>query len=269
MALVVHGSLLSAAAQETKPAAGKTKDLPKEVSVDLGKGIRLEMVLIPAGEFLMGSPDSETYLVPHEKPQHRVRITKPFYLGKVEVTQEQWETVMRDNPSAIKWPTNPVEKVTWADCQDFLKGLNAKVGGAKFQLPSEAQWEYACRAGSKSRFCFGDDEKQLRQYAWYGNNSGGHPHPVGGKKPNAWGLYDMHGNVGEWCADFYDAAYYANSPSDDPTGPATGVLRVWRGGAYLDVGAGCRSPERGGAAGVGDDMSGFRVSRVVPDNSGK
>ena len=117
-------------------------------------------------------------------------------MGKYLVTQEQWEAVMGNNPSQFKGPKNPMEEVSWDDCQKFLEQLNAKSAAAeKFQLPTEAQWEYACRAGSKTRYCFGDDEKQLGEYAWYRENSGDKTHTVGEKKPNAWGLYDMHGNA--------------------------------------------------------------------------
>ena len=152
----------------------ETKEPPKELTVDLGKGVKLELVLIPAGKFLMGSPDSDKDSFPFEKPQHRVRITKPFYLSKFLVTQEQWEAVMGSNPSRFKGPKNPVETVSWDDCQQFLGKLNAKVGSGagKFQLPSEPQWEYACRAGSTTTYCFGDDETRLGDYAWYGKNSG-------------------------------------------------------------------------------------------------
>jgi len=123
--------------------------------------------------------------------------------GAYVVTQDQWETVMGSNPSGFKGPKNPVEMVSWVDCQQFLSKLKSKsaAGGGEFQLPSEAQWEYACRAGSTTRYCFGDDESKLGEYAWYGNNSGGKPHPVGEKEPNGWRLYDMHGNVWEWCQD--------------------------------------------------------------------
>ncbi|MGO8751876.1 MAG: formylglycine-generating enzyme family protein, partial [Thermoguttaceae bacterium] len=254
---------------------------PKELTVDLGKGVKLDMVLIPAGEFKMGSGESaedtvaffnKTYgegflkadFFKAEHPQHRVRITKPFYLGKYLVTQEQWEAVMGSNPSEFKGPNNPVEKVSWEDCQQFLGKLNAKsaAGGGKFQLPSEAQWEYACRAGSKTKYCFGDDKSKLGEYAWYDANSGNTTHPVGGKKPNAWGLYDMHGNVCEWCQDWWGRDYYAKSPADDPTGAATGSDRVFRGGGWGGPAWGCRSALRiHGEPGLRAYL-GLRVSRV-------
>jgi len=184
--------------------------------------------------------------LPWEKPQHRVRITKPFYMGKYVVTQEQWEAVMGKNPSQFKGPKNPVEMVSWDDCQQFLEKLNAKVGGGKFQLPSEAQWEYACRAGSKTKYCFGDDETRLGDYAWYDKNSGNTTHPVGAKKPNAWGLYDMHGNVVEWCQDWWQDAYSYESPVDDPTGASMGRGRVYRGCGWNNPARCCRSSSRGG-----------------------
>ena len=254
------------ATQEVR-AGGETKNPPKELAVDLGNGVKLEMVLIPAGEFLMGSPDSDKDAQRREKPQHRVRITKPFYLGKYLVTQEQWEAVMGNNPSRFKGPKNPVEHVSWDDCQQFLEKLNAKVGGGgSSQLPTEAQWEYACRAGSTTRYCFGDEESGLGEYAWYDANSGSKTHPVGEKKPNAWGLYDMHGNVWEWCQDWYDGGYYANSPTDDPTGPPGGSVRVLRGGSWHDAARCCRSACRGSLRpGYRDRTLGFRVARVPAD----
>ena len=264
--LTALGSLAIATAAEPK-ADGKAKSPPKELTVDLGGGVKLELVLIPAGEFLMGSPDSEKDGASDEKSQHKVRITKPFYLGKCLVTQEQWEAVMGSNPSKFKGPKNPVETVSWDDCQKFLGKLNAKsaAGGGTFQLPTEAQWEYACRAGSKTRYSFGDDKTRLGDYAWYGKNSH-KPHPVGEKKPNAWGLYDVHGNVWEWCQDRYDGGYYAKSPMDDPTGPTGGSSRVIRGGGWLNPAGRCRSAYRyGNRPGYRSYTLGLRVSLVPAD----
>ena len=205
-----------------------------EISLDLGGGVTMEFVLIPAGSFMMGSSDSDPDAADNEKPLHQVTITKPFYLGKYEVTQEQWQAVMGSNPSRFEGRKYPVHGVSWDDCQAFIAKLNEKYrgDGAKFSLPTEAQWEYACRAGSTTRFSFGDDETDLGEYAWFCDNSGHTTHPVGFKKPNAWGLYDIHGNVGEWCADWYDRNYYEQSPGTDPTGPSLGTFRVLRGGSF-------------------------------------
>jgi formylglycine-generating enzyme required for sulfatase activity len=222
--------------------AGKTEGPPKELAVDLGGGVKMEMVLIPAGSFMMGDDNGDDA----EKPVHKVTITKPFYLGKYEVTQEQWEAVMGNNPSKFKGPKNPVEQVSRNECQAFLGKLNAKAGAqtGKFVLPTEAQWEYACRAGGTTKYCFGDDEARLGDYAWYGANSLGRTHAVGEKKPNTFGLYDMHGNVWEWCADWYVLGYYAKSPADDPRGPTTGSLCMARGGGWFYPAGGCRSASR-------------------------
>ena len=268
VALMALGSLTLATARESKDVGGKVKSLPQELTVDLGKGVKLEMVLIPAGEFMMGSLDSDNSADKDEKPQHRVRITKAFYLGKYLMTQEQWEAVMDNNPSQLKGPKNPAENLSWDDCQRFLEKLNAKIAmqRGEFVLPTEAQWEYACRAGSTTRYCFGDEESALGEYAWYGANSGNTTHPVGEKKPNAWGLYDMHGNVWEWCQDWYDSRYYANTPTDDPMGPRTGSNRVFRGGCLGDGAGGCRSADRYayGPGGRGCYL-GFRTSLVPAD----
>ncbi|MGA2031339.1 MAG: formylglycine-generating enzyme family protein [Thermoguttaceae bacterium] len=251
------------------PAPAPVTSPGKEIVIDLGGGVKLEMALIPAGEFLMGSPDSDNNAGGDEKPQHRLRITRPFYLGKHLVTQEQWQAVTGNNPSHFKGPKNPVETVSWDDCQQFLEKLNAKAGPlpageGEFRLPTEAQWEYACRAGSTTRYCFGDEESGLGEYAWYAANSGDKTHPVGEKKPNAWGLYDMHGNVWEWCQDWYDSGYYAKSPTDDPTGAANGSDRVDRGGGWSLVARLCRSAHRyfNGPGGRGINL-GLRVSRVA------
>jgi formylglycine-generating enzyme required for sulfatase activity len=269
MVLAVFDSLALAAADELKEA-GKTKSPPKELTVDLGKGVKLEMVLIPAGEYMMGLSEGDKMEAfdMYVPPQHRVRITKPFYLGKYLVTQEQWQTLMGSNPSRFKGPKNPVEQISWDDCQQFLGKLNAKVGGGagKFQLPSEAQWEYACRAGSKTKYCFGDDETRLGDYAWYDKNSGNTTHPVGAKKPNAWGLYDMHGNVVEWCQDWWQDAFSYESPLDDPTGAPAGRGRVYRGCGWDNPARCCRSSSRGGEpSGFSYFNLGLRVSRVPAD----
>jgi formylglycine-generating enzyme required for sulfatase activity len=271
--LVILGSLnvacrkpperLNSDAKSQETETGSRTHVPlKGLVVDLGRGVKLEMVLVPAGEFLMGTPGYSG-----DEP-HRVRITKPFYLGKYLVTQEQWEAVMGNNPSHFKGPNNPVESVNWDDCQQFVDKLNAKShpGGGKFRLPTEAQWEYACRAGSTTRYCFGDDESRFGEYAWFQENSGSRAHPVGEKKPNAWGLYDMYGNVWEWCQDWYDKGYYAASPTDDPPGPSTGSFRVIRGGSWDYAAWRCWSARRNvGSPGLRAYSLGFRVSRVPAD----
>ena len=208
----------------------------------------MKLALIPAGEFLMGSPDSDKDASDDEKPQHRVRITQPFYLGVYQVTQGQYRAVTGANPSHFKGSDDlPVESVSWHDAIAFCNKLSereglkpyyqldaaTRSGGEGYRLPTEAEWEYACRAGSTTRYSFGDDAASLGEYAWFNGNSGGKTHPVGQKRPNAFGLYDMHGNVWEWCWDVY-AAYNANSPGADPDGPSGASGRVIRGGCWGD-----------------------------------
>ena len=150
------------------------------------------------------------------------------------MTQEQWQAVMGTNPSRFPGdPKRPVESVSWNDAQEFLRQLSEKEGKL-YRLPTEAEWEYAARAGSKATYCFGDDAKLLREYAWYGENSGNRTHPVGQLKPNAWGLYDMHGNVWEWVQDWYTADYYQQSAFIDLQGPEERGYRVLRGGSWVD-----------------------------------
>jgi formylglycine-generating enzyme required for sulfatase activity len=193
--------------------------------VPMGDPIAGEFVAIPAGEFMMGSDSGE----PNEKPRHWVRITKAFEMGKYEVTQTQWNAVMGANPSNIKGDDRPVETVSWNDVQEFLKRLNARDDGYRYRLPTEAEWEYAARAGSTA-----DKVADLDAVAWYSGNSGSETHPVGRKRANPWGLYDMLGNVWEWCADWYGADYYTSSPVEDPQGPGSGSIRVVRGASFLD-----------------------------------
>ena len=222
-------------------AARESKSSPSSLTLDLGRGVTMKLVLIRPGKFVMGSPDSEQGRARNEGPQHEVIITKPFYIGVTEVTQAQYEAVMGTNPSKFKGATNPVETVSWDDAVEFCKKLSEKTGKA-VRLPTEAEWEYACRAGSKTGFSFGDADDGLGDYAWYDANSGGTTHPVAKKKPNAWGLYDMHGNDFEWCADWYGD--YPKGAATDPQGPASGSSRVLRGGAWTDNPNRCRSADR-------------------------
>jgi formylglycine-generating enzyme required for sulfatase activity len=209
--------------------------------LDLGNNITMRFVIIPAGEFLMGSSDNETGQDGDEGPQHTVRLSKPIAMAATEVTQEQYEHVMGTNPSKFRALHNPVEQVSWADAVAFCKKLSDETG-MNARLPSEAQWEYACRAGAKTGFRFGEDDKRLGSYAWHIANSDSQTHPVATKKPNAWGLYDMHGNVYEWCRDWHNG-YPVNSMTD-PEGPAEGTYRVLRGGAWHSNQEHCRSTNR-------------------------
>ena len=221
------------------PAAKKTsaespgKGLSKEenqtklLEEDLGKGVKLEMTLIPAGKFMMGSPKKEVGRYDGET-QHKVTLTKPFYMGKYEVTQEQWESVMGNNPSSrTKGAKLPVTDVSWNDCKKFIKKLNGITKG-KYRLPTEAEWEYACRAGITTAYSFG--AKITPKDANYDDSKLGKPVEVGSYTPNAFGLYDMHGNVWEWCEDRY--AKYPAGAVMDPKGPAKGECRVLRGGSF-------------------------------------
>lgn len=213
----------------------------KTIAVDLGNGVKLEMIAIPGGSFLMGSNDYDD-----EKPIHRVTLS-PFHIGKFQVTQAQWREVMKTNPSHFKGDNLPVEKVSWDDAVSFCEKLS-KQTGKTYRLPTEAEWEYACLAGSIGKYCFGDDEALLKDYAWYYENSGSKTHPVGEKNPNNWGLHDTHGNVWEWCQDWYSNDYYAELSKQgeaiNPQGPATGDYRVLRGGSWVYDHMGARAVYR-------------------------
>jgi formylglycine-generating enzyme required for sulfatase activity len=201
----------------------------------------MTFALIPAGTFTMGSPASEQGRFDSEV-QHQVTLSKPFYMQTTAVTQAQWYALMGDNPSCFKGPVLPVDSVSWYDVQEFIKKLNQTDQKGTYRLSTEAEWEYACRAGSHTAYCFGGDTARLGEYAWYKDNSGKQTHPVGQKKPNAWGLYDMHGNVLEWCQDRYDD--YPYRLVRDPVGPFFGCDRVMRGGGCYDSAGGCRSANR-------------------------
>ena len=220
----------------------------------------MEFVLIPAGAFTMGTTDGH----PDEQPVHTVRISQPFYLGKYEVTQAQWEAVMGHNPSTFRGhPKFPVEQVSWEDVQEFLHRLNTEEGSTQYRLPTEAEWEYAARAGTTTAYGFGSDMSRLDEYAWYGGNSAHKSHPVGQLKPNAWGLHDMHGNVWEWVQDWYET--YPAGTVTDPQGPVSGASRAFRGGGQSNVAWRCRLSSRGhGPPDSRLDAVGVRVLRAAP-----
>ncbi len=220
--------------------ASKPSALP--ATAEFTNSIGMKFALVPAGEFM--------------RSQHKVQITKPFYLGVTEVTQEQYEKVMGENPSWFSSKRDrapqaqgmdtshfPVEQVKWGDAVDFCEKLSAKEG-EQYRLPTEAEWEYACRAGTTTKWCFGDDEVSLKEYGWYIGNADLRPHPVSQKKANAWGLYDMYGNVWEWCADWHDTDYYSKAPPSDPPGAAEGSVHVLRGGSWDCAASFCTSANR-------------------------
>jgi formylglycine-generating enzyme required for sulfatase activity len=237
-------------------------DIPRTYTNSIG----MKFVLIPAGTFMMGEDKIIKEAADDEKPPHQVKISKPFYLGVYEVTQEVWESLMRNNPSKFRGRDNPVDQVSWDDAQDFITRLNKKEGHSRYRLPTEAEWEYAVRAGSTGTYYFADDGSQIRNFAWYDGNSGNTTRPVGQKRPNAWGLYDMLGNVWEWTADWYGETYYANSPDEDPTGPESGFYRVYRGGSWSSSASFCRSADRDGFLPETPDASrGFRLALSPED----
>jgi formylglycine-generating enzyme required for sulfatase activity/serine/threonine protein kinase len=234
------------------------------VPVETTNSIGMKFVVIPAGEFMMGSPEDEPG---HRDDEtlHKVTLTQPFQIGMHEVTQEQYQKVMGTNPSDRKGPQNPVEMVSWNDAVEFCRKLSEqpeeKAAGSVYRLPTEAQWEYTCRAGTTTGYSFGDSESELGDYARYLDNSQNTTHPVGQKKPNAWGLYDMHGNVFEWCQDWYGD--YPSGLVTDPTGPISSDRRVLRGGSFYNQASHVRSARR---ANVQPDYRGadlgFRPART-------
>ncbi|MBS3735453.1 MAG: SUMF1/EgtB/PvdO family nonheme iron enzyme [Phycisphaerae bacterium] len=221
--------------RETAAALG----VPVEKTLDLGDGVTMKLVLIPAGRFVMGSPAGEEHRDDDEGPQRRVTLTEPFYMGVCEVTQAQYEQVIGETPwrgkhFAKTGTEHAASYVSWDEATAFCEKLSARTG-LDVQLPTEARWEYACRAGSTTRYCYGDDDGKLGAYAWYDDNAydvgDKYAHTVGRKKPNAFGLYDMHGNVYEWCADWYQDSYRGLA-TEDPKGPRSGKYRVLRGGSW-------------------------------------
>ncbi len=252
-------SLVPQKQTEPAPTPAESGDMPSEITNSIG----MRLKLIPAGEFLMGSPETEAGRKDDEK-QHRVRITKPFYLGVHEVTQAEYKRVMGTNPSHFQGARNPVESVSWDDAVNFCQRLSdlpaERSAGHVYRLPTEAEWEYACRAGTTTAYSFGDSATALGEYGWYGVNSQNMSHPVGEKEANGFGLYDMHGNVWEWCEDRHGE--YPGVDTTDPHGPSTGSVRVFRGGGWGGTPASVRSANRDWYSPGNRDISlGFRLAR--------
>jgi formylglycine-generating enzyme required for sulfatase activity len=237
----------------------------------------MDMVALAPGQFSMGADDGPI----DAKPAHLVKV-QGFLMDQHEITQEVYQSVLGKNPSRRKNPQNPVEQVTWSAAAQFCNARSFQEGltpcyntntwecdfsATGYRLPTEAEWEYGCRAGAGTRFYFGDNPDELKSYAWFDGNSQSKPHPVGQRKPNPWGLYDMEGNVWEWCNDFYAPKYYRDSPGDNPRGPQHGEKRILRGGAWSSSADDCSSWVRNcDEPGLTDicltmDSNGFRCVR--------
>jgi len=258
----------------------RDKDLPsghytfqiKSVNIDDQEGmaaqiydpvgaLRMDFVLVQAGSFQMGSNAGAI----DEQPVHTVTIGQDYYIGVYEITQEIWEVVKQTNPSYFTGDLqHPVEQVSWHDLQDFIEIVNTWAGGDFFHLPTEAEWEYAARAGTTTSYSFGDSDDALADYAWFDVTSGSRTHTVGSLLPNPWGVHDMHGNVSEWVSDWYDDTYYGSSPSVDHPGPATGLRRVRRGGSWQHSSTYLRSASRGSnMPNYRSNNLGFRLIRTI------
>ena len=246
-----------------------SEDNDRTLRVTLPGAVTMAFVKIEPGTFTMGSPESEPDRYGDEGPQREVTISQGFYLGKYEVTQGQWEAVVGTTPwsgeSYVELgPDYPAVLVSWNDAQVFIQKLNQAAGDSLYRLPTEAEWEYACRAGTTTRWSFGEEEGKLGDYAWYDGNAWSvgnrHGHKVGSKLPNPWGLYDMHGNVWEWCQDWWST--YPSDAQIDPTGPSAGSPRVSRGGNFSGIPPYVRSAIRLlNAPSLSHVTIGFRVVR--------
>ena len=203
------------------------------------KGVNFEMVAVEGGTFTMGATEEQgSDVYDDEKPTHQVTLSS-YYIGKTEVTQELWQAVMGSNPSNFSGTNLPVERVSWNDCHTFVTKLNA-LTGKNFRLPTEAEWEYAARGGNKRKGYKYSGSNTIDDVAWYDSNSSSKTHPVATKAPNELGIYDMSGNVYEWCSDWYSSSYYSSSSQTNPTGPTSGSLRVGRGGSWYTDARYCR-----------------------------
>ena len=232
--------------------------------------LKMKFCWCPAGKFQMGGATGDL----PEGPVHEVTLSSGLWMGKYEVTQSEYQKVMGQNSSYFDSgndaASRPVESVSWSDADEFCRRFSTLERDAdrlsengEYRLPTEAEWEYACRAGTTTVWSFGNDENLLKEFAWYKKNSGNTTHSVGQKKPNAWGIHDMHGNIGEWCIDWFDSSYYRSSPAIDPRGPSSGSDRVLRGGSWLIQSRNARSADRNGyRPGYRYFGSGFRLVRV-------
>jgi len=205
--------------------------------LSMGNGVQMEFISIPTGSFTFGDGSNGI-------PRRTVTFDRPYYMAKTEVTQQQWSAVISVNPSAVKGPTLPVHRLSWGDCQDLVRKMNFKYSqsGMRFDIPGEAQWEYACRAGMTTRLDSPDDPNKIEQYAWLASNSQYAPHAVAGRKPNAWGLCDMQGNIAEWCGDVYNTG--SDSLTSEARQAGSGPWYVVRGGNYRDSSSDCTSSSR-------------------------
>ena len=245
------------AEQRRAQEAGRQREANELVNT-----IGMEFVRIEAGTFRMGAPARRAGRS-DDRSRYTIHISQPFYLGKYEVTQGQWRAVLGDNPSHFTdcGDTCPVENVSWEDAQAFIEELNLREGIRVYRLPTEAEWEYATRAGTRTVYSFGNTKSQLRAYGWYRDNSDNTTHPVRGKRPNGWGLYDLHGNVWEWVTDWYGD--YPSGRVTDPQGPSSGTHRVIRGGGWRYNARDCRTASRGiGMPGFRSSYVGFRLART-------
>ncbi len=273
-------SLVTALGCGAPQRSDEAKELQRKWAEDLEieavttNSIGMKLVLIPPGEFMMGSADSDKKADDDEKPQHRVTISRPFYMGETEVTQGQWKAVMGTEPwkdkSYVKEGTNyPATFVSWEDAVEYCRRLSER-DGREYRLPTEAEWEYACRGGRTSQYSFGNDESALGRYGWFKENAWDkdekYAHLVRQKLANPFGLFDMHGNVMEWCSDWYGEKYYGESPSVDPAGPNDGEDRVNRGGCWGNSARCSRSACRGrNAPSNRGTLTGFRLVSVISE----
>jgi formylglycine-generating enzyme required for sulfatase activity len=238
---------------------------PEEVADDstLTNSIGMEFVMVESGEFTRGSPDDELYSDKDERPTRQVTVSNDFYIGVYEVTQQEWKTVMGTEPFDFKGNNLPADKVSWSDAIKFIEKLNQMEETDSYRLPTESEWEYAARAGTNTAYTFGSNEAELFQYAWFTDNSEDETHSVGMKEANAWGLYDVHGNLAEWVMDEYHSNYQ-NAPSDSRVWEGGVDRRVIRGGSWDNAAENCRSGHRDSmGAGSRKNYIGFRIVKEV------